>query len=482
MSEQDPETYAAHGDAAWRWVLDQVRWDDGPWIPTSVPVAGPAGSRTPPTPPSAPLVPPPDRDGMHSGIGGLAHVLAEVRLARPWTEEETALADGIAARLRAGIGGTEEYDYFDGLVSTIGALTALGAAGVGDAVARLEVLATPDGWPQTAVVPPRATPDARINDATLGTAGVLLGALWARRHGAGEDADGAATRLAGHAAEVLLAEAEPEGTGTRWRFVPRRFLVDAAPPTEMPNWSHGLAGVAAALTVAGRELDRADLVDAGRRGAEHLVTLGDRSGGGFVVPVQVPTPVDADRDPVTFSWCHGPTGTSLLFAALEAAGVDRVADESPEQWHGRCWSSVRTSGIPARLHPGFWDNDGRCCGTAGVGDLALDSWRRTGRAEDRDLAVRLADALVERAEFHGPHAWWRFVEHRAEQPLLPPGVGWLQGAAGIAAYLIRAGRVLGAVDGRNAPAVARMDTWWAVPGYSGSGSDGSGPSPANASR
>ncbi|NPC95429.1 hypothetical protein [Nocardioides sp. zg-DK7169] len=29
-----PEAYAGSAQAAWRWVLDQVRWDeDGPWLP-----------------------------------------------------------------------------------------------------------------------------------------------------------------------------------------------------------------------------------------------------------------------------------------------------------------------------------------------------------------------------------------------------------------------------------------------------------------
>ena len=37
----------------------------------------------------------------------------------------------------------------------------------------------------------------------------------------------------------------------------------------------------------------------------------------------------------------------------------------------------------------------------------------------------------------GDHACWRFIEHRAEEPLLPAGVGWMQGAAGIAAFLFR---------------------------------------------
>ena len=61
----------------------------------------------------------------------------------------------------------------------------------------------------------------------------------------------------------------------------------------------------------------------------------------------------------------------------------------------------------------------------------------------------------------GPHAYWRFVEHRAAEPLLPPGVGWMQGAAGIAAFLFRVSRIV--QDGPKADAVRRMDTWWALP-------------------
>ena len=77
------------------------------------------------------------------------------------------------------------------------------------------------------------------------------------------------------------------------------------------------------------------------------------------------------------------------------------------------------------------------------------------------FALVLADTLVEHAVHDGPGACWRFVEHRNADPLLPPGVGWMQGAAGIAAYLFRLARVLD--QGRDAAAVARMDTWWALP-------------------
>jgi hypothetical protein len=426
-------------EAAWRWVLDQVRYADGPWIP--------AAATEPPA-----TEPPWDRDGMHSGIGGLAHVLAEVRACRPWTDGEAELADAIGTRVRAAIPEQTDTTFFDGLASGIGVLTALEAPGAEDAVDRLAALATGDGWAQTDLDGPRYLPGARINDLTLGTAGVLVGAVWALRHGV----DGAAD-LAGTAADVLAAEAEPVPTGTNWPFVPERFVAEP-PATQMPNLSHGLAGIAAALAVAGSELGRPDLVASARSGAEHLVSLADLGDDGFVVARTIPPAPDLEE--ITFTWCHGPAGTSLLFRALEHAGVDEVAGRTPAAWHRRCLHSVRTSGVPERLRPGFWDNDGRCCGTAGVGEVFLDSWHRDGDSDDLAFAVHLADVLVDRAIVDGPHAYWRFIEHRNADPLLPPGVGWMQGAAGIAAYLFHVSRVVD--HRREARPVARMDTWWAV--------------------
>ncbi|GAB1509489.1 lanthionine synthetase LanC family protein [Actinophytocola sp. KF-1] len=413
--------YLRVADAAWRWVLSQVRWDDVVSIPES------PGTQADPA----------YRDGMHSGIGGLAYVLAEIRRSRPWTDEESRLAAAIAAQVSAGVPHATDYNFFDGLVSAIGVLTALGED-PSPAVSRLVDLATPDGWPQTGFDPPTFLPGVRVTDVVLGTAGILLAAVWSD-----------ARELAALAADVLMAEAEEVPTGLDWAFVPRRFRTDEM--VWLPNFSHGVAGIASALAVAGVRFDRPDLVTAATRGAEHLLSLGD----GYTVPRRIPEV----GEPVAHGWCHGGTGTSLLYVALERAGVTSVAGEPPLVWHRRALEGVRRSGVPERLRPGFWDNDGRCCGTAGVGDVFLDSWCRGGDPEDLEFAVRLADALVERAIMAGPHACWRFVEHRNPEPLLPPGVGWMQGAAGIAAFLFRISRTL---RGSTEP-VPRLDSWWAVP-------------------
>jgi len=233
----------------------------------------------------------------------------------------------------------------------------------------------------------------------------------------------------------------------------------------MPNYSHGTAGVATALAIAGKELGREDFTRAAVLGAQHLLTVGILDDEGFIVPHTIP-PSRREVEPVTYSWCHGPTGTSYLFAALEHAGVEEVGGVGVGELHRRCVQSILNSGVPQRLRPGFWDNDGRCCGTAGVGDALLDAAQDSSDAawavELLEAACTMGDAIVERAIRDDAGARWRFVEYRDEPPLLPPGTSWMQGAAGIAAYLLRLGRVL-----EEGPKVARVvdrpDQWWAVP-------------------
>ncbi len=76
-------------------------------------------------------------------------------------------------------------------------------------------------------------------------------------------------------------------------------------------------------------------------------------------------------------------------------------------------------------------------------------------------ARTMAGALVERALHDGTGACWRFIEHREDPPLLPPRTSWMQGTAGIAAFLLRLARV--EEEGLTAPVVDRPDQWWTVP-------------------
>jgi lantibiotic modifying enzyme len=430
------EDYRDLAEAAWTWVLGQVRDDDGPWLPISVAADEPAG---PPGP-----TPSKERDCLYDGIAGLAPVLAEIALHRRLSAAEAELADGIVARLSPLAETATESGLYEGLAGQVAALRMLAPGTETWSLTRIADLQTPDGWPTT--TDPSGVP---LTDVIGGSAGIVMTAVWS-----GSDLS---ARIATTGGDALLAAADRTTAGLDWGMVP-------GSPSRGPNFSHGTAGVSAALAIAGTALDRADFVAAAVLGAQHLLDVGSLEDGGFVVPHTIP-PARRIVEPLTYTWCHGPAGTSQLFAALARAGVEEVGGLTVDDLRERCLHAVLTSGVPQRLRPGFWDNDGRCCGTAGVGDVLLDA------AQDDDDparagrwlagAVTMADALVERALRDGDGAYWRFIEYRDDPPLLAPGTSWMQGAAGIAAYLLRIARVLD--DGLTAPVVDRPDEWWAVP-------------------
>ena len=351
--------------------MSQVRGSDGPWLPEAVPPDGrPAG-------------PGPGRDSLYAGIGGLAPVLAEIGRYRALTGAEQALAAGIAARLCAVAPTRAEPSLYDGLAGDVTALKLLAPGSERVPLARLASLMTPQGWPTALGIEPGSA--APVTDLVLGNAGVVLAAVWA----GGEHAADIATT----GGQALLAAADRTEGGLDWAMLPGW-------PSRMPNYSHGTAGVATALAIAGMALGRADFVDAARLGAQHLLAVGSLDDGGLIIPHTLPYST-RDVEPVTYNWCHGPAGTSQLFAALAAAGVDQVAAWPVERLRHRCLHSILASGVPRRLRPGFWDNDGRCCGTAGVTDVLLDAAQDcAGHAQAEALleaACTMADALAERA-------------------------------------------------------------------------------------
>jgi hypothetical protein len=429
------DAYREVAEAAWAWVLDHVRELDGPWLPESATddweAAGPSA----------------DRDCLYAGIAGLAPVLAEIAQTRPLTGTERQLAARTAERLSAMAATRTEASLYDGLAGDATALRMLAPAQVPSVMHRLVELMTPDGWVTT--TPMGEPPEQFLADVVMGTAGVVMTAVWL----GGDEAESVA--LTG--SDALLKAADRTAAGLDWGWWP-------GATSRGPNYSHGTAGIASALAVAGAAYERPDLVSAAVLGAQHLLAIGSLDDGGFVVPHTIP-PSKREVEPITYTWCHGPTGTSHLFAALAHAGVTEVSGLAVHDLRRRCFRSVLDSGVPQRLRPGFWDNDGRCCGTAGVGDVLLDGAQDAQDAAEADellsAAKMMGDALLERSIRVDQHAFWRFVEHRHDPPLLPPGTSWMQGASGIAAFLFRLARV--ADDALDAPIIDRPDEWWAVP-------------------
>ena len=256
---------------------------------------------------------------------------------------------------------------------------------------------------------------SRCTDIISGDAGIML-ALTA-------DGSGTALRAAHVVADRLVEAAEPGPDGLHWRMAADWEYL-------MPGFSHGTAGTAYALAAAGRALHRHDLVNVAARGAEALAAAGHQPGG-WAVPLTIPPRPHGPA--VNYGWCHGPTGTVRLFLLLNEI-------DPQSRWRraiDACLQALRDSRLPLRLHPGYWDNLGRCCGTAGVGQLLLDRYQATGDAALLGWANALAADVAGRTVITPHGAAWSNTEHTKTPPDLPPEPGFMQGAAGIAGWLAR---------------------------------------------
>lgn len=288
------------------------------------------------------------------------------------------------------------------------------------------------------------------NDIISGTAGTGLALLHADRtlghRGALEAAEGAGRRLIERTIET--------DTGLRWDMWPGYAR-------EMPNFSHGTAGVAYFLATLHRATGERDFLDAALAGARHLMSQATLD----------PTPAAADARPgyrifhsrpggedlYYLSWCHGPAGTNRLFHRL----AEVTGDAEWRDWVARGARGVMATGIPERRTPGFWENVGQCCGTAGAAEHFLTLHRTTGEAGYRAFADRLTADLVARSTPartpDGAGRKWVQAEHRVRPELLVAQTGHMQGAAGIGKYLLH----LDAMDQRGeGPRVVLPDDPW----------------------
>jgi hypothetical protein len=250
-----------------------------------------------------------------------------------------------------------------------------------------------------------------------GNAGIALGAL---RVGDIE--------LALKAVEPYVERAEATPNGVNWE-------VRVGTPARFHHISHGTLGIVEALAAVGVATSRPDLVDLALAGASDVVSRNEVLNDGFLVPHSDPQHRPELIERYSFGWCHGPAGDAQVFRLLAAVTSDARWMELTD----RCWHTVITSGLPERVRPGFWDNSGRCCGTAGVLAFACD--RSVERDDDLTFAHVLVDDLRKRSIVDAEGARWSNFEHRVTPSDLEPRTGWAMGNAGIIRELLRFDRI-----------------------------------------
>jgi len=250
----------------------------------------------------------------------------------------------------------------------------------------------------------------------FGNAGIGLGALQMG------DLD-----LAVRALDPYLQTASTTSHGVNWAVRPT--------PARSHHIAHGTLGIVYALAAVGHAASRPDFIDLALAGASDVVARNEQVPDGFLVPHSDPPHRPDIIERYSFGWCNGPAGDAQVFRLLRRITGDQLWKRLADN----CWHTIRTSGLPERTRPGFWDNNGRCCGTAGVLALALD--RIVEEGDDFEFADVLADDLLDRATVDLTGARWSNYEHRATPSDLEPQLGWAMGNAGIVRELLRYARV-----------------------------------------
>jgi lantibiotic modifying enzyme len=246
-----------------------------------------------------------------------------------------------------------------------------------------------------------------------GNAGIALGAL---RVG---DMNLALTAVAPY-----VERAEATAAGVNWE-------VRKGTPARLHHISHGTLGIVETLAAVGAAARRPDLVELSLAGAADVISRNESLENGFLVAHSDPQYRPELIERYSYGWCHGPAGDAQVFRLLAAV----TGDPKWMDLTDRCWQTLITSGLPDRVRPGFWDNSGRCCGTAGVLAFALD--RNVERDQDAAFARVLVDDICTRATVDSDGARWSNFEHRDTPSDLEPTTGWASGNAGIIRELLR---------------------------------------------
>ena len=273
------------------------------------------------------------------------------------------------------------------------------------------------------------------NDIISGAAGTGLFLLWAARelHLVGS------RDLAIQVGERLLQAGESKGPGkTSW-------LMDATYP-EMPNFSHGTAGVAYFLASLFLETKEKRFLDGALAGTSYLLSIADTKGQVCRIYHD-----DKHKDLYYLSWCHGPAGVARLFYQLYRATGDAQWMEQMK----RAAKAMIVNGAPGTVvTPGEWNNISACCGVTAQAEFFQEMYEVTHDRQYRELARKGSDLLLKAATRDEQGVRWVQAEHRVKPELLQAQTGLMQGAAGAGLWLLRFGALS---DGKKKTALRLPD-------------------------
>ena len=392
-------------------------------------IESPTGMSWPAVPPDAKTV----QHDLYTGFPGVVLFFIELHRAtgdRAWLELATKGADQLAASLPESQSGEQGAGLYSGLAGIAYTLEEADLArgesryraaiqkALGDIVAGARDAGAGVEWNDS----------TDIISGSAGTGLYLLRASATMKHSAARD-------VAVRAGRRLVEREFRSGDTSFW-------MASSSFPRNMPNFSHGTAGVAYFLASLASETRDRFFADAAMRGGKYLQSIA--------------TPTDGDgrrifhndpdgRDLFYLSWCHGPAGTARLFHRLGTMTGDR----SWSAYVPRLAQGIVGSGVPQRS-PGFWNNISQCCGNCGVSDFFVSLHGVTGDTSYLTFARRVADDTLDRATSDRDGSKWIQAENRVSPDVVLAQTGLMQGAAGVGLSMLR---LDGALRGRKATIV-----------------------------
>ena len=243
-----------------------------------------------------------------------------------------------------------------------------------------------------------------------------------------------AARAAGHAL-VAAAVRVPSKADDKQKLPTWVFLMGSR-QVHMPNFSHGTAGVAYALVRIGAALGDAQLLAAGKDGAQWLIEHAVVDGEGMKWAA-------ADQGQPRFmgGWCHGPVGTARLFLLLHAVtGEARYRDIATKGArfvvdYAAAAEKPAADGKPPYVPPSY------CCGVAGVVEFFCDLHRVTHAPEHAAFAKKAGQYLIDVAIADGDGRKWKNGQSVPGGPVAADSSGHnvdlMLGAAGEALALLQ---------------------------------------------
>ncbi|WP_340644097.1 lanthionine synthetase LanC family protein, partial [Phenylobacterium sp.] len=199
-------------------------------------------------------------------------------------------------------------------------------------------------------------------------------------------------------------------------------------PFTAPNFAHGGAGVGYFLLQLHRATGEARYLDAAREAARYTLSRATTFGSGKLVCHTE----DPAKPFFYLGACHGPAGTGRLLIELHDVTGEQVwLDEARALVEG-----LLATGAPETRSKGLWKNYGQCCGDAGIGEFALLMAARTRDPLYHDLAQRCAAVIEAQSTHDASGRRWTQAEHRTQPDFVETQTGYMQGAAGIASFLL----------------------------------------------